>query len=188
MTARDRAALRIGATLVVAVVLGLRLLPWTVRVATGYRERVTERVAAAERARALVAAGPALRDSLTGALATVVRLAPALLDGTTRAEAAATLSSWVTGSSLQHRLRVRSIESQPDSAPGPIAPVRVRAELEGDISGVMGLLRSVEYGSPLLTLRETGLTALDPSSSPRVPELIRIQIEIGGWYYAKGAR
>jgi len=173
---------RIGLPAVLAVAVVARALPPVARWVSALRERAAAEGEAAARARGLVAAEPALRDSLQAALAEVVGLAPLLIEGTTRAEAAASLAAWISSASAQHRLRVRRVESLPDSARGPISRIGVRAELEGDVAGLAGFVRAVEHGTPLLSILEIGIAALDPLSPPSQPEVLRVDVVLGGLF------
>lgn len=178
---------RIGLVAVLAVALAVRALPPAARWLSSLRARAAAVGEAAARARRLVDEEPAVRDSLQAALAEVVRLAPLLLEGTTRVEAAASLAAWISTASAQHRLRVRRVESLPDSAGGPIARIGVRAELEGDVAGLSGFVRAVEHGTPLLSVVEIGVTALDPLSPPSQPEVLRVDVVLSGLFLQRGS-
>ena len=182
MSATSSGRLRSGLLAVLGFAVAARTLPPAFASLTALRERATAARSLAAQSRGLVDAEPALRDSLRVALAEVVGLAPLLLDGGTRAEAAASLSGWLSATSAQLRFRVRRVESLPDSSAGPIASVRLRANIEGDIACLGGLLRLVERGSLLLTVVEIGVTALDPASPSSAPEILRVEVVIGGLY------
>jgi hypothetical protein len=182
MTPRDRRALRLGAVVVVTLVAATRVGPASARAVIGYRDSVQERAHALARTAALVAATPAMRDSLRDALSGVVGLAPQLVAGQTRADAGATLASLVSAMATSGALRLARVESLTDSPNGQPREVWVRAELEGDVRGVVRFLRRVESGEPLLTVREFALTAPDPAASA---EVLRLEITIGGWYWAR---
>jgi hypothetical protein len=186
--ARDRRALRAGAVAVVALFGVLRVAPWAVTEVRRFRHAAADRVALAERARAMVAAAPQARDSLRQALADVVALAPALIEGTSHADAAATLVSWVAGAAGANALRMNRVESVAGTAGTLPRAVAVRAELEGDIAGVTGFLRDVETRAPLLTARELALTALDPATPATAPEVLRLELAIAGWYWPGAER
>jgi hypothetical protein len=64
----------------------------------------------------------------------------------------------------------------------------VHAELEGDEVGLGRLLRAVETGDPLLTVTSLAVDAPAPAPQRGVPEALRVQLEIVGFYLPRNAR
>lgn len=187
MTPRHAAFLRWGLSAVGLALLSLRLVPSGSMALRALHGRTAAAVEAAARAQALVAAEPLIHDSLQRALAEVVRLAPLLVEGGTRAEAAAALAGFLSARCAQLGLRVRSVESLPDSSSGPIATVLVHAALEGDAAGVASFLSSVEDGTPLLTILRLRIAAVDPTAPRSTPELLRLDLSISGLFLVRDA-
>ncbi|MEK7668879.1 MAG: type II secretion system protein GspM [Gemmatimonadota bacterium] len=185
MSPRERRAVLWGAALVAGALL-LRGVPWAAREANAAREGLAERTVTLRRTRALVRGVPATRESLATALAGVVALAPALVEGGTQAEAAAALAAAVSLAAGQAALRVVRLDPATDSAPGPIRPVTLRGELQGDIAGLTAFLRAVETGRPLLTVGTFAVTAPDPVPRAGSPEQLRIELEVTGWFLPRG--
>jgi hypothetical protein len=186
MTARDRRALVLGLTVTLAALVVLRGIPWAARRQSGLRTRAVEAGAAAQRARDVLAVAATRRDSLGTALAAVVALAPRLIDGHTSAGAGASLASLVTLAASEHRLRVVRLDPQPDSSGGVFAQVRVHAELEGDVRGLVGFLRALDAGPPVLAV--PALAVLAPAPPGSGAEALRIEATITGRYLPRGTK
>ena len=186
MTPRDRRVLMLGGGVILAAVVLLRLGPWAVRAHAALRDRAVESTLAVARAHALLTSGPVIRDSLGPALAGVVALAPRLLDGATAAEAGATLAGQVSAAAAQSGLRVLRIDPLPDSA-GLFGRVSVRAELEGDIRGLVRWLKAVERGDLLLTVPAFSV-ATNEEPAPSGAEALRIEASVAGYFLRREAR
>jgi hypothetical protein len=181
MSPRDKRALVAGAAVIVSAILVLRVVPALARRYMTLRHETMERLATVERARMTLASAGALRDSSTLAAGELVALAPKLLAGATAAEAAATLASDVSLIASRAGLRVLSLNAAPDSGAGAFVPVTLRAELEGDLSGLTELLRAVEGARILLTVNSMRIVAADPLQRQPGPEQLRIALAIEGW-------
>jgi hypothetical protein len=188
MTTRDRRALVLGCGAILAAVLCFRVLPWAVRMAISWRAQVLDRQAGVARARDVLARASAVRDSLDRTLVAIVDLAPRLVDGHSAAEASASLSALVSLAANRHALKVVRVDPLPDSAAGVFRRVAVHAEFEGDAAGIGRLIRSVETGDPLLTVMSLAVDAPAPVPQRGVPEALRVQLDIGGFYLPKGAK
>ncbi len=44
------------------------------------------------------------------------------------------------------------------------------------------MLRGVERGDAALVVSELRVTALDPGSSDRAPEVLRVELTVAGWF------
>jgi len=185
VTGRDRRALARGATVLIAAVLLLRVVPAGVRVVGSARDRTTDRLLAQARAETLVRQMPALRDSLVTALAGVVSLAPQLLDGRTRAEASATLSALLSLQAGRSGLKVLRVAPTGDSSRGILQPVAVQAEFEGDAAGLTAFLATVERGNPLLSVVTLAITSPEVVTRSGAAEALHIEVEVRGWYLAR---
>lgn len=186
MSRPDRRAIRIGVTVVASALL-LRTAAPLARMVTGARHRLAARTATLWETRALIAGVEPTRDSLATALAGFVTFAPQLMEGSTQAEASAALVTVVGLVASRSALKVVRLDPAPDSAGGPIRPVRVRGEFEGDITGLASFLRALETGKPLLSVGALAVTAPDPVPRSGTPEMLHIELELTGWFFPREA-
>ena len=183
MTRRARRALFLGGGTVVAATFVLRVIPWAVHGTASLREAAGERQATAARAAEVLAGGPGTRDSLTRVLVEIVALAPEIVEGRSSAEAQVSLSGVVSLLANRHDLRVLRVDALPDSGVGVFKRVGVRAEFEGEVTGLAGMVRSLETGQLLLSVPTLTVTASDPTS--RV-EALHIELDVTGFYLPRG--
>jgi type II secretory pathway component PulM len=187
VTSRNRRALLLGAGMIAAAFVLLRVVPWGGRAMLAWRGRVAEQQGTLARERALLTAVPQLRDSLARALAEVVALAPRLAAVGSSAEASATLASLVSLGATQHGLKIVRMDPLPDSLAGIFTQVAVHAELEGDVGGLVRMLRAMETGDPLLTVVALSVDALAPTAPRNAPQALHITLTIAGYALRKGA-
>lgn len=187
MTARDRRALVMGAVVISAAVVGLRVAPWAVRSAVTARAELRERAALLARAREEIADAPLLRDSAAVLTRALVGLAPQLLAGGTAAEAGADLSARVNLAASRAPGKLERVDGLADSvAAGRLGRARVRAALETDVRGLVAFLRAIEAGDPVLAVEDLRVVAPDPGSADRVPEVLKVEVTVTGWYLNDG--
>ena len=185
MTLRDKRALAMGGALVLVAVLVLEVFPWVVRSVVALRSRALAQAATLARAEDVLVREPEVRDSLTQVLSRVVALAPKVVDGKTGAEAQASLSGLVSLVANRQQLKVVRLDPLPDSTAGAFTRVAMHAELEGDVAGLTLFLKAVETGDPLLTVMALSVMAPDPNSRT---EVLRIEMDLAGYYLARGAQ
>jgi hypothetical protein len=189
MMVGDRRALVWGGLAVLGAVAVLRVLPWSIRGVTSLRAEAADRVLTLSRAREVLEGAPETRDSLAHALSAIVALAPRLVDGSTAAEAQASLSGLVSLTAARQALRIVRLDPLSDStADGVFSQVAVHVELEGDIAGFTRFLGTVETGDPLLTVPALSVQAPDPSGQANGREQLRIEATIVGFYLPRGSR
>jgi len=82
-------------------------------------------------------------------------------------------------------LRVLRVAPSADSAGGIVQPVRVQAELEGDVGGLTRFLAALEAGEPLLSAMSLGVTAPEAVPRPGAPEALRIEVDVAGWFLSR---
>jgi type II secretion system (T2SS) protein M len=184
----DRRLLAIGGAAVAVLLLGLRVMPAGARAIGRLRESTREKRRLAEESRVLLAATPALEDSLRLALRALVETAPYLIDGRTDAEAGASLQALLNTRVEAAGMHLVRSDAVADSAPGAFRPVRVRAQLEGDVRALARLLGAIEGGSPLLSASMLAVTSADPIARPGAPEVIRVEVEVVGWFLPREER
>lgn len=183
MTGRDRRALSVGAGVVAAAILVLRILPWAMRSTLGAEARLYQEAALLARARADFAATALLHDSTALVAQALVGLAPKLLNGSVASEAVADLSGRVALAASRHTAKLDRIEQVPDSVrAGRLRRVVIRAALECDVQGLLAVVRALEFGSAALAVQELRVTAIDPTSGDRAPEVLRVEATVGGWF------
>ena len=183
MTARDRRALLIGGGVVLAAVVLLRVLPWTVRSALAAEAGLRQRAALLARARADLAEASGLRDSAVQLGQALVGLAPKILSGNSVAEAVADLSGRVNMAASNHQAKLERVDPVADSGvAGRLHRATLRAAFECDIRGLVGILQTLAFGKAALAVRELRVTAVDAGSADKKPEVLRVEMTVAGWY------
>lgn len=189
MTARDRRALMLGGGVALAAVLGLRLLPWGIRSVLGAEAGLRERATVLARSRAELADFATLRDSAGRVGQALVGLAPKILSGNTAPEAIADLSGRLNLVISGHQAKLERVDPVPAPATGGrLHQVMLRAAFECDVRGLAGVLESLAFGKVVLPLRELRVTAVDGGSGDKVPEALRVELTVTGWYHDGGTR
>ena len=183
MTGRDRRALVLGGAVVTGALLVLRVVPWGVRSVLGAEAGVRERATLLARARADLADAGVLRDSAVQLGQALVSLAPKILSGNSEADAIADLSGRVNLAVTSHQAKLERVDPLPDSLrAGRLRRVALRAAFECDVRGLAGVLDALEFGKVALSLRELRVTAVDAGSADKVPEVLRVEMTVAGWY------
>jgi hypothetical protein len=188
MNERDKKALVWGGAVIVGAVLCLGVIPWATREVSASWEAATSRRATLARAQTLLAERYVVRDSLGRVLSQIIALAPQLVEGKSPAEAQASLASLLSLAASRHALRILRADALPDSALGVFSRVALHAELEGDIAGLTRLLRAVETATPLLSVTALGVSVQDPASPSNQAELLRIDLDVAGYYLPRRAQ
>jgi len=181
MTTRDRRAAVLGAVVIVAAVLGLRVIPAGVRRLGTLRADLRERVLMVARAEALVAAAPALSDSLREATARFVAVAPQLLPGTTAADATAEFSAYLAVLAEQTGLQVHALQPLARESEEVFEVVAIRAEFEGRVEALAAFLRLVEGGTPVVVVRAITLRAAEPMQPGTQSATVQLDAEFVAW-------
>lgn len=176
----------IGSAVLASLALGHRVTTSAWGVLSAQRAETREQTERLADARVRIARISATRDALARVLQSFLALAPQLVEGGTRAEASAALSSAISGLASTHALSVRRVESLADSNAGALQPVAVRAELDGDIHGVSALLAAIETHPWLLSVARLSITALDPGNTGSAREVLRLELRVNGWFHARG--
>jgi hypothetical protein len=158
--------------------VGLGLPAWR-RWDAEERQAAAEILQAEARARASVARGGLLRDSLAARQQRFIGLAPLLLRGDTPAMGAATLASLVAAAATESSVRLGPVQIRPDTmARGVFGRVDVRAEITGDVRGVMAFLRALERGPTLIAVRELSISQPEPAAAPERAEALHVEVDV----------
>ncbi len=186
MTPRDRRALRWGAIAIGIALIVLRGAPWAVRSARTTNDRIARERALLLETKALISAAPSLEDSLTHLTRRVASLAPRFLKGESGAEAQSDLADRVSVLAERGHLTVDRIVPEGDSlsrAGGALRRVTVQATLTGDLAELIDLLDTMEHEAALITPVALRLAAADPAAPMTIPEVIRADVTVTGWYF-----
>jgi hypothetical protein len=189
MTPRDRRALLWGGSVIIAAVLLLRVVPWTVRSALAAETGLREQSALLARARADLADASALRDSAVQLGQALVGLAPKILSGNTVADAVADLSGRVNLAVSGHQAKLERVDPVPDSTvAGRLHRVTLHAAFECDVRGLIGVLQALAFGKAALAVRDLRVTTVDIASPEKSPEVLRVELTVSGWFLASAGK
>lgn len=188
MSPRDRRALLTGGVMVVAAWVALRLGPWAWHWTDHAVQQRGVRMALLERTRAEVRSASALEDSAAVIRQQLLRLAPKLLAGGTGAEAVADLANRLTLVAERHQVRLEQTDAVADSVQGGnLRRVTVHSEFEGDTRGTLGVLGDLVTAPVVLVIDRVRMIAPDPGSAGTVPERLRTELTVHGWYLDREA-
>lgn len=188
MTSRDRHALVLGSSAVAVAVLLLRLGPWAWHGVTQAKEELQGKAERLAYMRAQVASARSLEDSGAVVRAGMARLAPSLLSGSTANEAVADLGTHLNVVVERARVGVRRTDPVPDSTSAGLARrVSLRASIEGDTRGLLGLLGALAEGPQLVSVHQIQVAA-DAVADPVRPELLHAELTVSGWYLPSATR
>jgi hypothetical protein len=180
---RDRKALLLGAGIVVGALLALRGVPAAWNGLRNTRETLSARTELLARAELDVLQADALEDSGAVVRNKVLGLAPRLLSGTREADATADLTLRLKRAAADNRVRVERTGPVPDSGrAGGLRPVSLRAELEGDSRGILGVMGALARAPVASATTDLKITATNPAAPGAVAELLRIEMTVRGWY------
>lgn len=183
MSPRDRRALLIGGAVVAAAVLALRVAPWAARAVFDRRAELEASAALAARMEDEVRSASHLEDSGAVVRTRLAALAPALLAGTTPAEASADLAGRLAAAAERHRVRVSRTDQVPDSGGADgLRQVRLRVAIESDTRGLLAFLRELSRESAVLLVDSVRTVVADPQVPAGRPELLQSELTVRGWW------
>jgi hypothetical protein len=181
LSPRDRRTLALGAAVMLAAWLALRVVPAAVRAERAASDRADLAATTLERARQALAAAPLVRESLAVRASRLVALAPRLVAGTTPAEAAAELSSLVSAVAARRRVRMVQQDARPDTTRSLFTRLSLQAEVEGDVAGITGWLADLEEGPTLVRIRSLTISASQPTAPSGQAEQLRARVVLEAW-------
>jgi hypothetical protein len=185
---RDRRVLLAGVSLILGALLLVRILPGAVRAAWALDLRVEQQRQLLSDIESDLQGGSALEDSASSVLNRFRRLAFHLLPGTSDAEAAAELANRIEVAAA--RAGGRMVEATPIADTTRVARlhrVSLRVALEGDLRGLVEILRALERDSVVITVNALRIVASDAPAPDDQPEALRAEVLIRGWYAAGSA-
>jgi hypothetical protein len=181
MSRRDRRALFAGALLLLALLFVTKGAPALLRWRVEARASAVELRTALERASQELEILPTALDSLEARNHRFVALATALLPGESPAGAGGALASWIASAASQAGTEVGAVYVEVDTADaGVFTRVSVNADLTGDISGITGLLATLEAGPMLLAFRELSIDQPQPALPDNQMEALRVRLAVEG--------
>lgn len=195
ISARDRRALALGAFGIVTAIGAARAVPALRQWAETSQESARELLLETARADVTVRAASALQDSMSVRSERFVALAPALLDGTSAATAAATLASLISGAAATSDAKLGSVHVQADTtthessgtATRTFARVSVRASVTADVRGLSKLLLALERGPILLAVEELTVTQPEFAADASRPEMLQVELVVSGLAFIAAA-
>lgn len=160
MSPRDRRALAIGGALLVpALLFALVVRPLAGGVGET-RERVREQRELLARERGLVAEAPRYPARLRRAEAALRAEAPRLFRGIDGLAAASALEEYVSDAAERNRVSVRQSESRDgETVAEGITALQVDLQGEGDLRGILSLLRALDSGPRLVRVEQLAIEA-----------------------------
>ncbi len=184
MTPKDGRVVTIGCILL-ATLLVLRIVPWIVRSAIAAEAGLRDRARLVALARADLATASQFGDSAARLSRALAQLAPKILSGNTAAEALADLSGRVNLAASEHRAKLDRVDPVADSARGGrLRRATLRASFACDVRGLVSMLQALELGKAALTVKDLRITAIDPGSLDKSPEVLRVEVTVSGWFLA----
>lgn len=187
MTARDKRALLVGGAAVLLAAVTLRILPFSWRAFRDLRETLQSQAELLERSRWEIRQAAALEDSGAVIKAKVRALAPRILSGAHQAAAMADLTARLKRATNAHRVRVERTSALGDSAAaGGLRRVSLRAALEGDSRGTLGVLGALGRGPVVLMPTDLRIRAGNSAASGSAAEVLKVEMTVRGWYLPRG--
>jgi type II secretion system (T2SS) protein M len=181
LSARDRRTLLVGVSVVGALFTLGRGVPALMQWQRSTRAEATSVISDLRAAQAGARLMPVLRDSLRSRQARLVSLDSGILRGPTSSAAAAGLASKLEELADDASVKVSAMQLQADSTgAGALFQVGVRMTSVGDIYGLLALLRAIEAGTTLLSVRDLAVTQPDPMAPTSKPETLRLDIMVVG--------
>lgn len=162
MTATERRTITLAASVLVAAVLVLRVVPAAARTVSTRQDRLQRDELRLAAARHDIANARATTDSVAALKARLLEDAPALLDAREGPTAGAKLVEHVSEVATDCAVRVQRSEALPDSgAAGGLRRASARFALETDTEGMLGLLEALSDDDLAVSVRSLRVVAPD---------------------------
>lgn len=189
MTARDRRALLVGASIVAAAWGALRGVPGAVRHLGRLEESAAQRTRLLVRAHARLNDLPKLNDSITALTAIAESLPGMLLGGRGRETAEADLMSRVRAAAEASPVTLREFEPHAvEAREGTLSLAAIAAVVESDLPGVLDMVSRLEADAAT-AVEQVEVTASAPDGKLTAGmEVLRTRIAVSGWFRPDEAR
>ncbi|MBI4501453.1 MAG: hypothetical protein HY700_09860 [Gemmatimonadetes bacterium] len=178
MIDRDRRAIVVGGAIILGAI-GWRAVPAVWRMGGTAREEAAQVVHLAARSQQIVSRRAGLEVVLRARTDSLIALAPRLLQANSATVGNAALSSLLTMWAQDHKLSMTRLDQLPDSTAGIFRRVGISLQGEGDLAGVSGLLRKIEAGRQLLSVRRLSVT--NPNDATSSPQRLHFDLQVVGW-------
>jgi hypothetical protein len=163
MSAKDRRAVVVGVSVIVAALLLVRGIPAYRGALTDTRDRLASERDALARERAAVTAAsrnPQLQHLADSAMRAAT---PRLFEGRDDVMASAELVTYLSGLTRQNRVLLQDAQTRPATAsPSGVRTLHVDIRAESDLRGILALLQALERGGKLVRIDR-----IDISRNPR---------------------
>jgi hypothetical protein len=172
---RDARAVLAGMIIIAALLAVSRILPHVMEWRTSTEARLLAQTNLLDRATREAAELPALRDLLKVREHRVLALGPLLLTGASGSVAAGMLAGTISGAAAQANVKLGTVQTYVDSAHGRVfTRVGVRADATGDVRGLVDMLRRLEQGPTLVSIREFTVAQPEAAAPDSRAETLRV--------------
>lgn len=130
------------------------------------------------RASELIAAEPALRESLAVRARALLGQAESLFAGGTPSEAAAELSSFVSGAGAVRFVHIARLDAAAEAGEGLFRRVTVRVEAEGDVTGIATWIADLERSPRTVRITDLWISASEPGAPVAQAERLRVEARL----------
>lgn len=174
---RDRRVLIAGIAVVVSLLVAVRGLPALQRWQLESHESARALSQELASVRATVARMRLTHDSLAARQQRFIALAPLLLRGESPATGGAMLASVISTAATAASVRLGPVQVRADTTSrGAFSRVGVRAEITGDVRGVLAFLSILERGPTLIAVRELTISQVEPAAATDRAEALHVAL------------
>ncbi len=191
LSARDRRALLLAAGIIPAFFIVGRGIPAALTWSRTARRHAVEASAAVARARARIGMRQPLFDSLRVRQARMVAGLARLLPGRDPGSAEAALAGLVARAATTAGVRLKAVRplavaTDDSGATTALRTVAVRADVTGDIRGLVRFFTALEGSQTDLAIRTFGITQPDPVGAPDRMETLDLTLTVEGMLRGRG--
>lgn len=110
-------------------------------------------------------------------------IAPAFLKGNAASQGAAMLASVVADAADGNDVHLSSLQPVADTSTRTlVVPVSVHTNGTGDIRGILGMLRDLESGVPVVEVQQLMIAQTDPTAPADHMEMLHVELTVRGLY------
>ena len=183
MTPRDRRALTAGALVALSAVLGLRVIPWSLRWRSEVLTRIQRNALHLSRVELDLAGLSELEDSARAVRHQFAGLAPELIAGASQTDARAELVTLVRAIVADSDVAIQRLLPQDDSTRvATLRRVALRAELITDSPGLASLLGRLRRAPAAMEIASLRVLPADPGAGVAEPERLGVTLMLAGWW------